>query len=110
MPRRQESEPLEQKAAETLPLELVIDREGDFGGGLVASDVGAGRDDPGRALDDPAHDQRELSPGIGRIALPPEQSLRRVGGREEAAALRLGRELMEELAESRRDLPAPTGG
>ncbi len=94
---RQEGQPLEKETSQALALELVIDREGDLGGDVVARDIGAGRDDPGRAADDAADDQRQLRPRIGRIALPRQQRLRRVGDREEAAPLRLRRELLEKL-------------
>ena len=48
-------------------------------------------------LHDPDDDQSQLDAGIGGIALPFEERLRRVGDGEEAAALRLGRELAKEL-------------
>jgi len=64
VPGRQQGQPLEE-APQTLPLEPVVDREGDLGGVRVARDIGGRRDDPRLAADDAAHDQRQLRPGIG---------------------------------------------
>ena len=99
MARGEKGQTLEKQAAEALALKFVVDGEGDLGARLVARDVGAGRDDPRRAFHDTVDDQRELRARIGRIALPLQERLRRIGRREETPTLRLRGKLMKELAQ-----------